>query len=340
MLCHRVAVGAVGRDGAARPAPRPTDGEHALALGQFRAAVADAGHDEVVLALPDLGWGRVKQEAQRNRLGARGITREGAQRVEVLGLAQPLRRRVVRGRRCLERLGIDQRHGARQPAHLGQLVIGEGCVLWAAPADDVDRLDRCGRDGGARLGHDVGLGHLVGRLGQQACHVERHVAVADHRDAFDHAEVRTGPEIRMAVQPGHEPPRAPDVRQLFAGHAELAVEHHAGGHDRGVIGRDDLVPRLVTADLQIAAEPHVGLCQQLLELAHDRLGALMVGRHTRPDQAKRRRQTVDDIDVKGGPGNRRAAQQPVGGIEARRTGPHDGYSMRRNPMSHGGPLSI
>jgi len=57
----------------------------------------------------------------------------------------------------------------------------------------------------------------------------------------------------------------------------------------------------------------------------------MVGRHAGPDQAVRRRQAIDDVDMKVGIG----AQQPVGGIKARRAGTHDG-----NAVSHGGSLSI
>jgi hypothetical protein len=45
-----MALGAVGRDGAGRAALGPADREHALALGEVDAVVADAGDDQVELA--------------------------------------------------------------------------------------------------------------------------------------------------------------------------------------------------------------------------------------------------------------------------------------------------
>ena len=134
-------------------------------------------------------------------------------------------------------------------------------------------------------------------------------------------------EIGMAVQPGDELPRAPDERQLLARHAELAVDHHAGGDDHRVVARLQFFPREVAADLDIAGEAHVGLGQQPLELAHDRLGALMIRRHAGTHQAERRRQAIDQVDAQ----VRAGAQQAVSGIKPRRPRPHDG-----NPMGHGG----
>ena len=121
------------------------------------------------------------------------------------------------------------------------------------------------------------------------------------------------------------------MRQILAGNAEPAIDHHAGGDDHRVIGLDDLVPRQVAADLDVSCKPQVGLGEQPVELADHGLGALVVGRDTRPHQAERRRQAVDDVDAKVGT----AAQQTVRGIEAGRAGADDG-----NPVSHGGPLSI
>ena len=267
----------------------------------------------------------------RDRLGAGLVVGKAAQDVEVLGLAQTLGRWIGRRRRRVQPLRIRHRHGARQPAHFGQLVVGEGGVLGPAPADHVDVGERRGRDGRTRFRHDVALDHLVGRFGEHACDIERHVAVADHRHRFHRRQVGALAEIGMAVQPADKAPRAPDMRQLLARHAELPVDHHAGGDDDGVVARDQLVPGQVAADLDIAGEAHIGPGQQAVELARHGLGALVVGRHPGPDQAVRRRQPVDDVDMQ----VRIGAHQPVGGIKAGRARAHDG-----DAMSHDGPLSI
>jgi len=119
--------------------------------------------------------------------------------------------------------------------------------------------------------------------------------------------------------------------QVLARHAELLVDHHAGGDDDGVVGSTELVPGKIAADLDIAGEAQVGSGKQAIELARHGLGALVIGRHAGPDQAVRRRQAVDDVDMK----VRIGAQQPVGGIKAGRARAYDG-----DAMSHGGPLSI
>ncbi|MFA6444880.1 MAG: cell division protein ZipA C-terminal FtsZ-binding domain-containing protein [Sterolibacterium sp.] len=59
------------------------------------------------------------------------------------------------------------------------------------------------------------------------------------------------------------------MRQILAGNAELAVDHHAGGdHDR-VVGLDDLVPGQVAPDLDVARKTQVGLGEPPVELADD-----------------------------------------------------------------------
>ena len=121
------------------------------------------------------------------------------------------------------------------------------------------------------------------------------------------------------------------MRQVLARNAEPAVDHHAGGDDHGVVGLDEFLPGEVSADVEIARESQVGLVEQLVELPHHGLGALVVGGDAGPDEPVGGRQAVDDVDAEVRP----AAQQPVRGVEAGRSGADDG-----NPVSHGGPLSI
>ena len=326
-----MAVGPVGRDRPARAALGPADREHTVGLGKVCAAIADAGHDQIVVFQPKRFGRRMEAEAQGDRLAARRVAGKAFQDFEVPGLAQSLRRRVGRGNGGIERGGIGDGDGARETPHLGQFVVGEGRMLRAAPADDLDFRHGRRHDRSTRLSHDVALGHFVGRLGQHAGHVDGDIAVADHGHALHSAEIGTATEIRMAVQPGHEPPRAPDMGRLFARHAERAVDHHAGRHHHRVVGGLQRRPGDIAADLDAAAEPNVGLGQQLVELAGHRLGALMVRCHSCTHQAERRRQPVDEVD----PYREIAAQKPVGGIKARGTGAHDG-----DVVTHDGPLSI
>ena len=128
----------------------------------------------------------------------------------------------------------------------------------------------------------------------------------------------------MAVQPANEPPGAPDEGQLLARHAELPVDHHAGGDDHGVVVLLQFLPGNVAADLDIAREPDIGLGQQPLELSNHRLGALVIGRHAGADEAERRRQAVDQVD----PEVRALAQQAISGIEAARPRADDCNSVR------------
>jgi len=120
------------------------------------------------------------------------------------------------------------------------------------------------------------------------------------------------------------------MRQLFTGNAELAVDHHAGGDDDRIVGLEEIVPGEVAADFDVAGKPQVGLGEQAVELADHRLGALVVGRNTRSNETEGCRQAIDDVDMKIGT----AAQQAVGGVEARGARPYDG-----NPVSHVDSLS-
>jgi hypothetical protein len=91
-----MALGAVGRDGAGRAALGPADGKDIIALGEFLAAVADAGHHEIRLQhagaeldltrTDGLGHG-AEHEMHGHRLFAGLVAGKTLQGLQVLGLA-------------------------------------------------------------------------------------------------------------------------------------------------------------------------------------------------------------------------------------------------------------
>ena len=88
-----------------------------------------------------------------------------------------------------------------------------------------------------------------------------------HRHARHLRQIGPLAKVGMAVQPGHEPPRAPDQRLGLAWNAELAVDHHPCGHDHRVVACPYLVPGEVAANLEVAGKTHVGLGQQIFAAA-------------------------------------------------------------------------
>ena len=69
LLGHGVALGAVGRDGAARPALGPADGEHALALGNAAPRVADAGDDQIERRPASIAASAARLKTKRSAIG-------------------------------------------------------------------------------------------------------------------------------------------------------------------------------------------------------------------------------------------------------------------------------
>ncbi len=235
--------------------------------------------------------------------------------------------RASRSSRC-ERSGVlgnllrilDHRRAVHQLAHLAQLYVGEGALYRAAPREHPDMLDRRGVDHLGRVVGEVGMRHFGGRLGQDAGHVDRHVAGADHRDRVDLEVGVQLAEVGVAVVPADERVGAEHVLLVLAGDAELVVVGCAvGQHDRVVdflqLGHADVAP-----DLDIAEIPHIGVRHRLLEGAADVLGGGMVGRNPAADQTERRGQPLDDIDLH----VRHELEEPLNDIHAARPGADDG----------------
>src|SRR5688572_1492316 len=119
------------------------------------------------------------------------------------------------------------------------------------------------------MADDVRTFELGARFGEDAGAVEGDIAVAD--DGGVGAAERRGEasEIRVAVVPAHERPRADYARQVLARDSELAVVRRAGGEDDRVVEARQVVDGEVAADGDIADEANgFGLRHLVVALRH------------------------------------------------------------------------
>src|SRR5205085_674523 len=96
---------------------------------------------------------------------------------------------------------------------------------------------------------------------------------------------------------------------------------------------DEIVVREVAADLDVAEEAKAGPGGDLLEGSGDGLDVRMVGRDPAADEAPRRRQPLDQVDLDG---RILAREQLPGRVEARRPRTDDSDAQ----MIVGGPGSM
>ena len=184
---------------------------------------------------------------------------------------------------------VDDHVGVVELADLAQLGRREADVLRAPADQDVDvthgAATQCAEH---RLGN-VGLGHLVGRLGQHARHVEGHVPRTDDGDAgaVEHRlQLHT---VGVAAVPAHERARAERARKVLARHPEVPIHRAA----RGVDDRVEMLAHHVQRYAAVA-HPHpaqeldVGRVEGLLQHPDDRLHLHVVGRDAVPHQPVRR----------------------------------------------------
>ena len=137
--------------------------------------------------------------------------------------------------------GVDDRPGPRQLAEFARLLRREARLVRSATPDDMDVAHSAGTQRAARMGGEVGVRQLGGRLGEEPGAVDRDVAVADHRDArMRERHVEPG-EFGMPVVPADERRRAEDAGQVLAGDTEPPVVRRAGCQHNRVVKAEQLV---------------------------------------------------------------------------------------------------
>ena len=105
-----------------------------------------------------------------------------------------------------------------------------------------------------RVVGDVGGGQHVGVADQDARHVQRDVAVADHDRAAGRQIGRHLLEVRVRVVPADEVDGGHAAGQVLAGDAQRPVGLGADGVDHGVIALGEFGGLHVLADRDVAEE--------------------------------------------------------------------------------------
>ena len=132
-------------------------------------------------------------------------------------------------------------------------------------------------------------------------------------------------EVGVGVVPVDELGRRVRSGQVLAGDPEPAVGCGAVGVDDGVVTVGELGHGDLAADLDVAEEAKALAGRGPLIDADHRLDLRMVGGDAGADEAERRRQAVEHVDLDGG---RLGLQQVLGRIEPRRAGADDRGAQR------------
>ena len=143
---------------------------------------------------------------------------------------------------------------------------------------------------------DVAAFELRARLGQDARHVQRHIAIADHHHVAPVQRRIDIGEIGMAVIPADEGRAAVDPGQIAARQIERAIVRRAGGQHHRVVKLHQLGDRDVLAHRDMADEAHIVAQRHLLVTTRDLLDRLVIGRDAEADEAEGRRQPIENID--------------------------------------------
>ena len=265
-----------------------------------------------------------KRRTIRRGLPAGGRAAYSLQQVDVppRALAVGLERRLARRRRARGRRGSTITSAPASSPSSFSSGRRERRLHRPAAAEHHDLL--------ARRDAAIAVDRLVGRVGRRellrgerehARDVDRDVAVPDHDRALAREVELEVLEVGVAVVPGDERRGRPRAGQVLAGDAEPPVGLRADGVDDRVVEREQLLVRDVAADLDVAEEAEARPRRGLLERARDGLDVLVVGRDAEADEAPRRRQPVDQVDL-----DLRvlALQQRVGRVEPGRAGADDG----------------
>ncbi len=160
-----------------------------------------------------------------------------------------------------------------------------------------------------------------GRAGEDAGHVEGHIAGPDDRHPLRVQGERRPGDIGMPAVPGDEVGGGAAAGQLLAGDAEAPADRGAGRvEDRVVVG-EEVPAGDVGAELDAAEEADRRVVEDPAQLADDALDLLVVRRHAVAHQAVRGGQPVEQVDADLGAV---LADQLLGGVEPGGAGADDG----------------
>ena len=158
----------------------------------------------------------------------------------------------------VEALGVHDHLDVGRVVQLAQLHRGELGLRRAAAGEDVHVGRALGLQPLVDVRGDLGRQQLVGGLGEDAGHVERDVADAEHGDVLG-LERPGARDVGVGVVPGDEVGGAVRAGQVHARDAEVAVGPRAGGEDDRVVELPQLVELDVVAEVDVAEEADLRL---------------------------------------------------------------------------------
>jgi hypothetical protein len=207
---------------------------------------------------------------------------------------------------------------------LAQLSAREGRLGGAAAAQHDDLLDVALAQRLERVIGDVRVLQLGGAQRQHPRHVGGDVAVADH-DGAPRREVELEVAVvRVAVVPGDELCGSPAAGQILTRDAQRLVRLGAGRVDHGRVVAHELGVRDVDADLDVAQKAAAALERLAVERVLQALDLLVIGGDAAAQQAPRRRQPLEQVDL----GVTAGPQQAGGRERAGGSGADDRHTRR------------
>ena len=244
-----------------------------------------------------------------------------------------LRHRVTVERRLAGRVEhqvarLDDEVGAGELGQLDELGVREGRLHGAATAEHENLADARSEDGVDRRVGRVRRPDLLGGERQHPGHVDRDVAVPDDDGALPREVELELLEVGVAVVPGDERGGRPGAGQVLAGDPHAAVGLRPERvHDR-VVEPCQLLVGDVATNLDVPEEAKARPGGDLLEDARDGLDVGMVGSDAEADEAPRRRQPLEQVDLRG----RIRREKVPGGVEPGRPGTDDGDAQRHGSI--------
>ena len=220
---------------------------------------------------------------------------------------------------------VDDHVGVLHLAQLPDLRVGEGGLGRAAAAEHDDLANALVVEQLDRVVGGVGLAQLVVGQSQHPGDVHRHVAVADHhRPLAGEVELLSG-VVGVGVVPADEGGGGVASGQVLAGNAELAVGLAADREDDRVVEPLEVLDLEVVADLDVAEEAEALARRGFLIDPDHRLDLRVIRGDPAADQAERRREAVEEVDLGV---DVISLEDVLGGVKAGGPGADDGDAKR------------
>ena len=235
-------------------------------------------------------------DATRGRVLLRVRHRVARQSLDDLTLlvrrAQSLLRALVE----VEVLFRDDDVHVRHLAELAQLQRRKFHLRRAATTEHVHVGNRVLSEALGHVGRHLCLEHVLGVLGQDASHIQRHIANAQDGDLAGLQRPRAR-VIRVAVIPGHEVGSAVGLGQVHARNVERVITVRARRNDDRVVVVTQVVDRHVTADLDIAEQADIATLQDLVQRYDDLLDTRVIRSDAVAHETVGRGKTLKQVDI-------------------------------------------